>query len=305
MPLDPQAQRYLDQLAALGAPPIWDVPVEEARRARRSRSVGTVEDRRIPGPGGPLPVRLYTPPGDGPFPVLVYWHGGGWVTGDLDSIDTLCRLLSVWGACAVVSVDYRLAPEHPFPAAVDDAYAATVWAAEHAGTFGGDPGRIAVGGDSAGGNLAAAVTLLARDRGRPQLSYQLLIYPVLDCDPDTATYTEYAETGLLTKAAMLWYWDQYVPNQADRRNPLAAPLRASDLSGLPPALVITAEYDVLRDEGEAYAARLRAADVPADLTRYHGMIHGFVSQAAVLDQGKMAIMECANALKAAFAPGRE
>lgn len=305
MPLDPQARRYLDAQAALGAPPAGSVPPEQMRRGVRARTVMTVEDRGIPGPAGSIPLRLYTPPGPGPFPVVVFFHGGGWVTGDLDTADFRCRMLARWAECLVVSVNYRHAPEHPFPAAVDDAYAATCWATENAASLRADPARIAVGGDSAGANLAAAVALLARDRGMPPLIYQYLVYPVADADFDRGSYVENALGNGLTRSTMAWYWDQYVPNPADRNNPLAAPLRATDLRGLPPALVITAEFDPLRDEGEAYAARLREAGVQVQLSRYDGMIHGFIAQTAEFDAARRAVEESVAALQAAFAPAAE
>ena len=305
MPLDPQARRLLDQMEAAGALLSPALPVSEQRRLNLLRSARTVEDRQMDGPAGPLPIRIYTPPGPRPLPILVYFHGGGWVLGDLDGNDLRCRVLSDWAGCLVVSVDYRLAPEHRFPAAVEDAYAATCWVAENAGSIAGDRNRIAVGGDSAGGNLAAVVALAARDRGAPGLVYQYLVYPVADWPLETSSYRENAEGYLLSREMMAWFWDQYVPDETSRQDPLASPLRAADLSRLPPAMVITAEYDPLRDEGEAYAVRLQAAGVPVEAKRYHGMIHGFLNSAAALDQGKLAIMDSARALRAAFAPAGE
>lgn len=300
MPLDPQARRYLDQMAALGAPAAGTVPVAQTREISRARSVMTVSDVSCPGPAGPIPLRVYTPPGPRPHPVLVYFHGGGWVTGDLDSSDTRCRILADWARCLVVSVDYRLAPEHPFPAAADDSFAATTWVAEHAAELGADPRRIAVGGDSAGGNLAAVVALMARDRGGPSLVFQYLVYPVVDCDLDRPSHKDNGRGYGLTREGMAWYFEQYVPDAARRTDPLVSPIRAKDLSGLPPALVITAEFDPLRDEGEAYAEALRAAGVPVTVTRYDGMVHGFVSQAREFDKGKQAVLESVAALRAVF-----
>ena len=307
MPLDPQAKALLAQLAASGAPPYHQLPVEEARRlmlvripAAEPEAVASVEDISISGPGGPLGLRIYTPNGTHPFPVLIYFHGGGWVMGSLDSHDAACRGLANAAGCIVVSVDYRLAPEHKFPAAVEDSYAATLWVAEHGDSLGVDAKRIAVGGDSAGGNLAAVVALMARDRGDPYLAFQLLVYPITDYSFDTPSYQENAEGFMLTKADMVWYWAHYLRSDADGQNPYASPLRAEDLRGLPPALVITAELDPLRDEGEAYAARLKQAGVRVKHTRYQGMIHGFFSRAAILDQGKVAIREAGDALRATF-----
>src|SRR5213078_1916119 len=202
--------------------------------------------------------------------------------------------------CLVVSVDYRLAPEHRFPAAPEDCYAATRWLAEHAGSLGGDKGRIAVGGDSAGGNLAAVVALMARDRGGPKLAFQLLVYPATDTDFETRSYRENSEGYFLTRADMVWFWNHYAPRDEDRRNPYAAPLRAASLRGLPPALVITAEFDPLRDEGEAYGARLRDAGNQVLVKRYPGMIHGFFGMGTLLTQARTATKEAAGALRAAF-----
>jgi acetyl esterase len=246
-------------------------------------------------------VRIYTPAGSGPFPVLVFFHGGGWVIGDLDTQDGACRALANGAGCLVVSVGYRLAPEHKFPAAPDDTYAATKWVAANAASINADPARIAVGGDSAGGNLTAVTAQMARQRGGPRLAFQLLIYPVTDGACDTASYRDNADGYLLTKEMMLWFWNHYVRNPEERFNSMASPLRAQSLKGLPPALVQTAEFDPLRDEGEAYAARLQEAGVPVKLTRYDGMIHGFFGMASVIDRATTAIGEAAEALRSAFA----
>lgn len=306
MPLDPQAQNVLDVVAALNLPPNHTVSAAEARAnaKERPRAVGPevakVEDRTIPGPGPDIPVRIYIPAGPGPFPILCWFHGGGWVVGDLDSADGTARQLTVGANCVTVSVDYRLAPETKFPGASDDCYAATMWAAQHAAELNGDVSRLAVGGDSAGGNLAAAVALMARDRQSLSLAFQLLVYPVTDHNFTTTSYTKNADGYLLSKASMEWYWDHYLSDSADAANPYAAPLQATDLSGLPPALVITAEYDPLCDEGEAYGARLKAAGIPTVCTRYDGMIHGFFGMWGALDKGKLAIAEASEALRKAF-----
>jgi acetyl esterase len=231
----------------------------------------------------------------------VWFHGGGWVVGDLESADATARHLTVGANCVVVSVDYRLAPETKFPGPAEDCYAATKWVAQNAASINVDPGRIAVGGDSAGGNLAAAISLMARDRGGPPLALQLLVYPVTDRDFSTESYIQNAEGYQLTRDSMVWYWEHYLKDDADAVNPYAAPLQAQDLRNLPPALVITAEYDPLRDEGEAYAHRLEAAGVNTTCTRYDGMIHGFFGMAAAIDKGKQAIAQASAALKAAFA----
>ena len=308
MPLDPQAQAVLDRMVAVGIRPAHTLTIEEARRALEAahalggppEPVQRVEDRVIPGPGGDLRLRLYRPAGSGPFPILVFFHGGGWIRGSLDTHDGLCRSLANRAACLVLSVDYRLSPEVRFPAAVEDCFAATRWVADQAAALDGDPSRIAVGGDSAGGNLAAVVTLLARDRGGPALLYQALIYPVTNYAFDTPSYHENGTGYNLTRDAMIYYWNLYLGDPADGQNPLASPLKAPDLSGLPPALIITAEYDPLRDEGLAYADRLRAAGVPVQSTCYPGVFHGFLGQAALIDKGKQAIEEVAAALRSAF-----
>jgi acetyl esterase len=232
--------------------------------------------------------------------VLVYFHGGGWVLGGLETHDGVCRGLANGAACVVVSVDYRLAPENKFPAAAEDCYAAAAWVAKHAPVIGGDPRRIAVGGDSAGGNLSAVVALMAGDRQGPELSLQLLVYPVTDSACDTPSYRENAEGYLLTRDAMAWFWNHYVRDDRDRINPHAAPLRAGNVAGTPPALVITAEFDPLRDEGEAYARRLEAAGVPVTLTRYDGMIHGFFGMTMVMDKARAAMHEATMALRRRF-----
>jgi acetyl esterase len=307
MPLDPQAQHVLTQIAALGLPPNHLVSPEQARINAKARpraagpEVAKVEDRRLPGPGAEIPVRIYTPAGPGPFPVLVWFHGGGWVIGDLDSADPTARHLAVGAGCVVISVDYRLAPETKFPGAADDCYIATLWAARNAAQMNGDAARIAVGGDSAGGNLAAAVSLMARDRRTPLPIFQLLVYPVTGYDLNTISYRQNAEGYLLTRDGMQWYWQHYLQHSKDAVNPYAVPLAATDFTGLPPALVITAELDPLRDEGEAYARRLQAAGVPTRYSMYDGMIHGFFGMPALLDKGKQAIAEASSALRQAFA----
>jgi acetyl esterase len=309
MPLDPQTYAYLEQLAAAGAPPLHELAVAEARQVivalfgtqGAPEPVGAVAERTIPGAGGEMPMRIYTPDGTGPFPVLVYLHGGGWVIGHLEAYDATCRALTNAAGCMVVAMEYRLAPEHTFPAAPEDCYAATCWVAANAAAIGGDPRRMAIGGDSAGGNLTAVVAHMARDQGGPALVYQLLVYPVTNYGSDTASYRENADGYPLTKEAMVWFWNHYLRSAADGVNPLASPLRANDLRGLPPAMVLTAEFDPLRDEGEVYARRLQEAGVPVTLKRYAGMMHGFFSLGAVLDQGKQAMADAAAGLRAIFA----
>jgi acetyl esterase len=309
MPLDPQVQAVLDQMAALGLPSMDTLSPEDARRqmemtraaAPPGEPVHDVEDRTIPGPAGEIPIRIYRPSAEQSLPALVYFHGGGWVIGSIQTHDAVCRSLTNGAQCVVISVDYRLAPEHKFPAAADDAYAATRWVADNAASHGVDPARIAVGGDSAGGNLAAVVALMAKERGGPAIVYQVLVYPVTDHNLDTASYQANAEGYLLTKRSMIWFWNHYLNSDADGLDPRASPLRAADLSGLPPALVITAEYDPLRDEGAAYAERLKQAGVPVVYSNYDGMIHGFFGMSAMLDKAKQAVGEVCGALGVAFA----
>jgi len=307
--LDPQAEAILQNMAQMNVPPFHTLTPAGAREVMGTMAAlssgpqvaANVENLTIPGPAGQIPVRIYTPSGDGPFPVLVFFHGGGWVLCDLDTHDNLCRSLSNRACCIVVSVGYRLAPEHKFPAAVEDAYAATQWVAHNAHRINGDPARIAVGGDSAGGNLAAVVAIMARDRNGPRLIYQLLMYPVTDvASADTDSHRDYAEGYFLNRADGTWFCYNYLNSEDDRFNPLVSPLLTPDLSRLPPALVITAEFDVLRDEGEAYAKRLKKAGVSAKYTRYKGMIHGFLSMDGLLDQAKNGIAEASAALREAF-----
>ncbi|MFO0891777.1 MAG: alpha/beta hydrolase [Isosphaeraceae bacterium] len=310
MPLDPQVEDFLRRLEAANLPPIQEQTVAEARSQMdlstrflgELPAVGRVEDRNIPGPGGALRVRIITSRGDGPGPrpVVVYFHGGGWVLGNIESHEGVCRAIANASGAVVVTVDYRRPPEHRFPAAAEDAYAATCWVADQAGSFGGDQGRIAVAGDSAGGNLAAVACQMVRDRGGPRLAYQVLIYPITDYNIHNQSYQNFGEGYFLGRSEMAWYWEQYVEKLDDRWHPHASPCRAADLSGLPPALVITAEFDVLRDEGEAYAAMLQAAGVPVRLHRYEGMIHGFVRRYPFFDGGRAAIEEIGRELRAAL-----
>jgi len=308
MPLDPTLEAVLEQLSAAGGPKIHEVGPEEARTFYASMQLpapevplASVEDRNIPGPEGEIPIRIYKPEAPGPLPALLYFHGGGWVIGSIETHDASCRELADKAGCAVVSVGYRLAPEHRYPAAADDCYAATCWLAEHGAALGIDPARMAAGGDSAGGNLTAVVAQMARDRGGPQLRLQLLLYPVTDADFERPSYVENGEGYLLEAAAMRWFFDHYAPEPRQRAEPYCSPLQARDLAGLAPALVITAEFDPLRDEGEAYAERLKAAGVPTTHTRYAGMTHGFFSMSAIVDGARQAVEQAATALREALA----
>ncbi|MDT7693685.1 MAG: acetyl esterase [Pseudonocardiales bacterium] len=309
MPVHPEAQGLLDALAEAGLPATEEMTVPDARAATAGFlalqgepvEVASVLDRTVPGPAGEIPVRVYTPAGEGPLPVVVYFHGGGWVIGDLEVVDQPCRQLASAAGAIVVSVDYRLAPEHRYPAAFDDSYAATVWVGAHAAEIGGDPARLAVAGDSAGGNLAAAVALAARDRGGPELAAQLLIYPVTDFNFGTASYQDNREGYLLTKGSMQWFWAHYLGAQDLDKDPYACPLRADSLVGLPPAYVATSEYDPLRDEGEAYARRLEEAGVAVTAKRFDGMLHGFFWMLAAVPSAAGVLDDMVGVLRKALA----
>jgi acetyl esterase len=304
MPLHPEAQQLLAALEAAGLPPFEHMTVPQAREAAKGfidlqgepEDLST-QDRAVPGPAGEIPIRVYTPAGDGPKPVIMYFHGGGWVIGDLDVCDNPVRRIANRTGAVVVSVDYRLAPEHTYPAAFDDCYAATAWVSEHAAELGGDPARIATCGDSAGGNLAAAVAIAARDRQGPPLAAQLLIYPVTDFNFTTGSYEENGDGYLLTKGSMQWFWAHYLGAQELGKDPFACPARADNLVGLPPTFIATAEFDPLRDEGEAYAATLRAAGVHVTAKRYDGMLHGFAWTLGATPSGAVLIDDLAAAFR--------
>jgi acetyl esterase len=298
MPVDPQIQALLELRAKL--PPLHSLSVADARAQMAARDipglrkpdVGSVVNRDMRGPGGSLPLRIYTPKGEGPFPLMVFFHGSGFVVCDLDTHDGMCRNLCAGANCVVVSVDYRLAPEHRFPAAPDDCLAATRWVEQNASALSGDAGRIMVAGDSAGGNLAAVTALRARDEGGPRLIGQMLIYPVTDYyQPGTPSMTENAEGYGLTRDGMIWFWDHYVRSPGDGVHPHASPIRAATLAGLPPALVATAQYDPLRDEGEYYAEALRKVGVPVEMKRWDGMNHGFFFFPGIVDKATEAVDE--------------
>lgn len=305
MTLDPQAKSLLDALAEADGPPILEAEPEEVRQAMAAlgalsvpEAVREVVDRSVPGPDGEIPVRVYTPDiaSEVPNPGLVWYHGGGFVIGDLDTTDGVCRALCNRAGVVVVSVDYRLAPEHPFPAAVDDAIAAFDWVRAEAAHLGVDPDRIAVGGDSAGGNLTAVVAQARRD----QVVFQLLVYPAVDLTMSYPSIDENAEGYLLTKDHMVWFTNHYLGEGVDRRDPRVSPLFADDLTGLPPAFVITAEYDPLRDEGEAYGERLADAEVDVGVRRYDGMIHAFFQLNGVIDAADGALDDAVEHLRRAL-----
>ena len=309
MPVTPEVQTILDFIEAAGGPPREELTPEELRESYAALSMvesrpemAAVSDRVVPGPTGDIPVRVYVPTtAPGPRPVLVYFHGGGWVIGSIDTHDGNVRAVAEGSGVTVVSVGYRLAPEHPFPAAIDDSVAAVRWVVDNAADLDVDPSRLAVGGDSAGGNLAAVAALELRDTP-VDVRFQLLVYPVTDGTMGHPSVDENAEGYFLTKATMAWFWEQYV-GDGDWTGPRVSPLHAPGeaLAGLPPALVITAEYDPLRDEGEAYATRLAAAGVEVTTTRYDQMIHGFFSMRDLVPEGKAAVDQACEALRAALA----
>jgi acetyl esterase len=307
MALHPQCKAFLDIVASGGGPPLHEMPIEQARQVPRMMAelgnaeepVARIDNRTVPGPAQPIPVRVYRPSLAGTLPAVMFFHGGGFVICDLESHDRQCRSLANQSGCTVIAVDYRLAPEHRYPAAAEDSYAATRYVAEHASEFGIDANRIAVCGDSAGGNLAAVVALMARDRGGPSLRFQLLVYPVTDFTDDSPSMHEF--NGVFLSAEQMdWFANSYVPDAADRRQPYASPLLAADHRGLPPAYVITAECDMVRDQGQAYARKLGAAGVAVESKCYDGMIHPFISLGGIVDGGRDAIADAAVKLRVAL-----
>lgn len=302
--LDPQAKVYLEAfnqmpaLHSMEAQAVRDlfalVPPVEVELA----PLASVEDRLIPvGNDTEINVRIYTPEGEGPFPLFVYYHGGGWVIGDLETADASCRMLANCTERVVVSVDYRLAPEYKFPVPVEDSYAALKWVKEHAADINGNASKVVVGGDSAGGNLSAAMTLLSKDENGPEIEGQILIYPVTSLTYDTKSYFEFQQGFGLDRDLMIWFGNYYINGEEDARNKLVAPLEAEDVSGLPPAYVITAEYDVLRDEGQAYAEKLRNAGVQVETICEEGLVHGYFTNMAVFpDRIKASISNIAEFL---------
>ena len=316
MPVDPQMQQVLERIAKAALPPFYTVSAVEARRLYKDTraalsppvpEVADVRDLAAPGPAGGIPVRLYrglgTQAGTS-LPALVFFHGGGWTIGDLDTHDIVCRTIANKARCAVVAVDYRMGPEHKFPAAVEDALAATRWVAAEAAALGVDAARIAVGGDSAGGNLAAVVALALRDAGGPALVFQALVYPATDQRMDSASHVNFAEGYMLTRNNMLWYRGNYL-NPTDYDDWRASPLRAADLAQLPPAHIITAGYDPLLDEGRAYSDRLLAAGVPVLYECFEGMTHGFLTMGGVVAAANHALYRLGQSLAQAFQPKRD
>lgn len=295
MAMHPQAQALLEMMKHSPVPAPGTVDAATYRAILKQvmpptaqpEAVAQVQNRTIPGPGGDLPVRIYTPKGTGPFPLLMFFHGGGFVVCDLDSHDNMCRALCNEASTVVVSVDYRLAPEHPYPAAPQDCYAATCWAAQHAASLQADPQRLAVAGDSAGGCLAAVVALMARDQGGPAIAHQSLIYAVTNHAND---YHTPGERGSLDQDAMRWYWAQYLSDPAQGQDAYVSPLRARSLANLPPAAIVTAGYDPLCAEGQAYAQALQAAGNRVQHRCYEGQFHGFASMLGMLDDAREALV---------------
>lgn len=300
MAVAPTLAAFLDQVAAANAPGIETLPLDVGRAGAilmveatqgPQQPVAAVEDRELPTSAGAVRARVYWPAHtDEALPIIAYFHGGGWVIMGIETHDNICRRLTNATGAIVVSIEYRLAPEDRFPAALDDCVAATRWLADHGAELGGDTRRLVVAGDSAGGNLAAATALRARVDG-PDLRGQVLVYPVCDSAAATASYRANSEGYLLTATAMAWFWDCYLGPDGDRDDPFASPIHAAHLAGLPPALILTAEYDPLRDEGEAYAARLEADDVPVTLHRFDGLIHGFLGMEAIIPEADAAMAE--------------
>jgi acetyl esterase len=309
MPLHPQAQTLCDLVNAMGGASASDEELQQARDglamltaggAGDAPPVAHVEDRVVAGPHGDIPVRVYRPSDEPDLPLFVWLHGGGWTLGSVDIHDPITRTLANGAGCIVVSVDYRLAPERPFPAPLDDAWAALRWVGEHAVDLGGDPARLAVGGDSAGGNLSAVCALLARDAGAPRLALQVLVYPVTDHGFATGSYRDNGEGYLLEAKQMQWFYDCYTRGGADPNDWRISPLRAPSHAGVAPAMVVTAEFDPLRDEGNAYARALETAGVPTELREYPGMIHAFFGLPVAFDDAKVAFDDVVRALRTAF-----
>ncbi len=311
MPLDPLLKAFLDQLEAQPTPKVWELEPAAAREAfvalmqlagPKDVPIGKVTNLVVPSPNGDIPARSYTPVAAGgePLPTLIFFHGGGFVIGSVETHDGLCRMLANLSACRVISVEYRLSPEHRFPAAVEDAFAATSWIEKNAAQIGVDATRLAVGGDSAGANLAAVVAQMARDAGAPKLAFQMLLFPVTHLSADTVSRREFAEGYFLEGKAIEWFFNHYVAQETDRSDPRASPALAEKVTGMPPAYIMVAGFDPLHDEGVEYAEKLRAAGVAVTLGDYPDMVHDFIYLQTVLPQAAEALAAAAGALKSAL-----
>ena len=309
MPLDPLVKAFLDQMSAIPAPKMWMLPPSQARDAFKTTMwfagpkdvpIGKIENISIPGPGGPTRLRIYKPIAASaePLPVLVYFHGGGFVLGDLDTHDGFCRMFVDDGGFAVIAVDYRLAPEHVYPAAAEDGFAALIWIEQNASDLGIDANRIAIGGDSAGGHLTAVLTQRAKEKGAPKLAYQLMLFPSTQFGGDTSSRSEFSMGYFLDKPTLEWFTDKFLPPGMDFSSPQISPLRAKDFSGLPPAFIMVAGYDPLHDEGLQYAEKLRAAGVAVTVADYPDMVHCFIYFQTMLPQAREAVKKAAQAVKA-------
>jgi acetyl esterase/lipase len=312
MPLDPLVKGFLDQLTAAPGPKMWEMSPTDARAAfavmmqlvgPKDVPIGKIENLVVPGPGGDIPIRVYAPVAGGgdPLPALIYFHGGGFVIGDLETHDGLCRMFANEGGFRVIAVDYRLSPEHKFPAAVDDAYAAVTWIEANAATFGVDPNRIALGGDSAGGALAAVVSQMAKEKAAPKIAFQLLLFPTTQIGTQTRSLREFAEGYFLEGKTIRWFFENYLPADIDKSDPRISPLCAPDLSGLPPAYVMVAGFDPLYDEGIQYAEKLKAAGVAVEVADYPDLVHCFIYLQAVIPQAHEATAAAAMAVRNALA----
>ncbi|GJM14492.1 MAG: acetylhydrolase [Pseudohongiella sp.] len=309
MALDPQAKLLLERIEAANAPNYEEVSPEQARIMYDKASevlkgpnpdMHSIEESSAPGVAGDIPLRIYRPNAKRDLPLLVFYHGGGYVIGSLDSHDIVCRGISLQAECVVIAVDYRLAPEHKYPAAVEDAWSALEWIAQNSDSLGFDAARIAVGGDSAGGNLATVVSLMARDKGLPSLCLQLLIYPGTDLECGYPSHDSFGSDYRLTKSLIGWFMDNYFTPDDNRSHWQASPMNATDHSNVPPAFVLSAGFDPLQDEEFAYSEKLRQAGISVEHSHYEGMIHGFITMPGVLDKANEAISECARQLREAF-----
>lgn len=309
MPLDSQSKQLLENIKKTGVPPIYTIPVNEGRKRMENdfihpenwEDIFQIENLKIPCTWGQLGIRVYKSNNEKELPIFIYYHGGGWTLNNLETHESVCRMFANRAKCVVVSVDYRLAPENKFPAALEDAYTTLQWVYDNAEFINGDKNRITVGGDSSGGNLAAAISILSRDRNGPNIIFQVLVYPVTDYyEPGTKSYEDYAKGYYLDRESMIWFWNNYLKEGEDVDNPYICPLRTSNLSNLPNAFILTAEFDPLRDEAEIYAEKLKDAGSNVIIKRYEGVMHNFLLQCNMLDKGIEAINDICEKLKEVY-----